>query len=170
MAPSYIWRLMISRILATTARPLFTAQQAQTVLAGATYDFGPAKGYLQWYRAELDSARAATIKLHIWQLGTSVRAGDGDVLASWVRTAKEQVGVADQHRDTVTVAYDYRLSKRTDVYLALMRDKVTGLDRGNTSTLGLRHARRRERRRLREVGQCLLQCPDKRLPRQAQLP
>eukprot|EP01036_Dinobryon_divergens_P009975 gene9975-13348_t len=113
-------------VLATTARPLFTAQQAQTVLAGATYDFGPAKGYLQWYRAELDSARAATIKLHIWQLGTSVRAGDGDVLASWVRTAKEQVGVADQHRDTVTVAYDYRLSKRTDVYLALMRDKAGG--------------------------------------------
>jgi predicted porin len=127
-------------VLATTARPLFTAQQVQTLLAGVAYDFGPAKGYAQWYRAELESASAATIKLHTWQLGTSVRAGEGDVLASWVRTAKEQPGVADQHRDTVTVAYDYRLSKRTDVYLALMRDKVTGLDRGNTSTLGLRHA------------------------------
>ena len=46
---------------------------------------------------------------------------------------------AGNTRDTVTVGYDYTLSKRTDVYAMLMNDKITKFESGNSFGLGVRH-------------------------------
>ena len=41
-------------------------------------------------------------------------------------------------RNTWAVGYDYSLSKRTDVYAAYMRDKVTSLSSADTFGVGIR--------------------------------
>jgi predicted porin len=45
----------------------------------------------------------------------------------------------DPKRDTLTLGYDYNLSRRTDVYSLLMLDKYTGLASGKSLALGIRH-------------------------------
>ena len=40
---------------------------------------------------------------------------------------------------TLTVGYDYFLSKRTDIYAVVVNDKFTNLATGNTIALGLKH-------------------------------
>jgi predicted porin len=127
-------------VLATAARPLFTATEVQTVLAGLSYDFGPVMGYAQLFRAELDAASGSSITLKTSQLGASVPLGVAKVLASWVHTTKDQAPAVNFKRDTVALAYDHWLSKRTDAYAVLLHDKVTGLSSGNSFGLGLRHS------------------------------
>ncbi|WP_122781209.1 porin, partial [Pseudomonas viridiflava] len=84
----------------------------------------------------------------------------GKVLASWARSNFDlpsgvspytvvpgfptpPVGAAtsgvDPQRDTVSVGYDYFLSKRTDVYATIMLDEYTGLANGKSAAMGFRH-------------------------------
>jgi predicted porin len=43
-------------------------------------------------------------------------------------------------RRTTSLGYDYRLSKRTDVYLIHTGDKKTNTGYAGTNALGIRHA------------------------------
>ncbi|NUO85030.1 MAG: porin, partial [Cupriavidus sp.] len=45
----------------------------------------------------------------------------------------------DFKRNTFAVAYDYNLTKRTDVYAAYYYDKITGIEHGDTFGVGVRH-------------------------------
>lgn len=107
---------------------------------GAAYDFGPVKLQGQLIRANLQIAGGINdIRLNTTQLGATVPAGSGRVLVSWLQTAREQVGQNKQKRTTVSLGYDYDLSKRTDLYTVLMRDRATGLSGGTGFAFGIRH-------------------------------
>lgn len=126
------------------ALPPFSASSFDTLQLGASYDLRAVKLYAQASRSEIDGTRAGppgakTIELTTLQLGVAVPSGNGRFLASAARTGKSQTDLPDQDRSTVTIGYDHDLSKRTDVYAALMTDKVTGLERGTGYGLGLRH-------------------------------
>lgn len=104
---------------------------------GAAYDFSVAKLFGQYGKITTDATVEVTTK--IWQLGVSVPVGKtGAVLASYGHS-KREAGSVDATNKTLTVGYDYNLSKRTDIYALLLQDKLTGYDTGNTYAVGLRH-------------------------------
>lgn len=108
------------------------------ISAGTSYDFGVAKVFAQFIRTELDGT-ASHIVLKTSQLSAAVPLGQGRLLAAFGRTTKDQLATADQARETLSIAYSYFLSKRTDLYAAVMRDRVTALPSGTGSALGIRH-------------------------------
>ncbi len=111
------------------------------VQAGFSYDFTVVKAYLQgqYIKTNFNAAVATGDIKHIdGQAGVSVPIGAGNVLASYTygRVLNE---VASIKRNTFAVAYDYNLSKRTDVYAAYYYDKVTGVEHGDSFGVGVRH-------------------------------
>ena len=97
-----------------------------------SYDFGVVKLYGQYANATNDTRR---IDYKIYQAGASVPIGLGNLLAQYGQISPS----SGAGRKTWTVGYDYFLSKRTDVYLMAMSDKVSGLSGGNSVSLGMRH-------------------------------
>jgi predicted porin len=100
-------------------------------MVGASYELKFAKFFGTYGRmkSELAIPRERT-----WSLGTSVPLGGGKVLAG---IARSQVSTGASRR-TVTVGYDYNLSKSTDVYAMAMHDRVSGFGSGNSFGLGVR--------------------------------
>lgn len=104
----------------------------------ASYDLKAVKLFAQWGKVKTDAT--ADVDTTNVQLSASVPIGAGAVLASVGRASIETEGSSAKPRSTmVTVGYDHRLSKRTDVYAIYMNDRFTGLKNGNTLALGLRH-------------------------------
>lgn len=102
-------------------------------MLSAAYDFKAVKPYLSYGQAEADNAPG---KAKTLQIGASAPLGAGKLLASW---AKTELSASDLDRKTLTVGYDYNLSKRTDVYAMFMNDKITNQDTGNSFGVGIRH-------------------------------
>ncbi len=102
------------------------------MLAGA-YDFKMVKPYLSYGQAKADNT---DVKAKTLQVGASVPVGAGNIVGSW---AKTKLSGADMDRKTLTVGYDYNLSKRTDVYALVMNDKITNVNSGTSIGLGIRH-------------------------------
>ncbi|XAH24486.1 porin [Xylophilus sp. GW821-FHT01B05] len=113
-------------------------QTDRAVQIGASYDLQFVKLFGQYQRTKL-AAAGVDITLSTAQLGAAVPIGVGKLLASYGHTTKDQTALADVKRSTVSIGYDYALSKRTDLYAVLVTDKVTSLDRGNGVVLGVRH-------------------------------
>lgn len=126
------------------AVPPFTATELETVQLGSSYDFKVIKLFAQLARTKIDGTRpgppgAKSITLDTVQAGLSAPLGLGRALFSIARTEKSQTLLADQTRTTVSAGYNYDLSKRSDLYVAVMTDKVSGLNRGTGYALGIRH-------------------------------
>ena len=100
-------------------------------LAGS-YDLKAAKLFAQFGKVKNDSTGR---KYDITELGVSLPVGAGKVLAQWGEI-KPDVGAK---RTTVSLGYDYNLSKRTDIYAVYMSDKLSGLSAGNNTSVGIRH-------------------------------
>jgi len=49
------------------------------------------------------------------------------------------VTALDTSRKTLTLGYDYFLSKRTDLYAMYMNDRITAQPSGNSFAVGMRH-------------------------------
>lgn len=107
----------------------------ETKQVGASYDLGVAKLFGQY--TKIDTSAAADTGTDIWGVGASIPLAGGKVLAQYGH-AKDD-GLGDKTNKTLTLGYDYNLSKRTDVYAIYMQDKVTGLDTGDTYAVGIRH-------------------------------
>lgn len=103
-------------------------------MLGGSYDASVVKGFLTYGKSTSDLAGAAD-KTTV-SLGLSAPLGGGKVLAAWAQTKVDNGG---NTRDTVTIGYDYNLSKRTDLYAMLMNDKITNYDSGSSFGLGVRH-------------------------------
>lgn len=104
---------------------------------GASYSLALAKLFVQY--GEITTEATTEVKTRNAQVGASVPVGaSGAVLASYGES-KREAGLADYTSKTLTVAYDHSFSKRTDAYLLVMTDKLTGFDTGHTYTVGLRH-------------------------------
>lgn len=110
------------------------------VQAGASYDFKMLKVFLQgqYIKTNVNANANGDIKHIDGQGGVSVPVGAGNALASYSygRVLNE---VSSFKRNTFALAYDYNLSKRTDVYAAYYYDKITGLEHGDSFGVGVRH-------------------------------
>lgn len=99
----------------------------------ASYDFGPVKAFGQYTKVDNDT-KARQYKLA--DLGATVPVGDlGRVMAQWGRIDPD----AGAKRKTLSLGYDYLLSKRTDVWVAFMNDKIDTTGSGNNYGIGMRH-------------------------------
>lgn len=103
-------------------------------MLGASYDlkvvklmgtYGQTKGKSDGYKGKTTSL-GATIPL----------AGNSRIMAAWAQT---KLDLTDSKRNTVSLGYDYDLSKRTDVYAVVMYDKVTNFGNGTSVGVGIRH-------------------------------
>ncbi|TWG87250.1 putative porin [Cupriavidus gilardii J11] len=109
------------------------------VQAGMTYDFKVVKLYAQGQYIKSDvNSPSGDIKHANGQIGASVPIGAGSLLMSYIY-GKVENDVAEFKRHTAALAYDYNLSKRTDVYAAYFYDKVSGLSHGDSYGVGIRH-------------------------------
>ncbi|WP_265920263.1 porin [Cupriavidus nantongensis] len=106
---------------------------------GITYDFGVAKlfGQAQYIRTAINGAQG-DIRHANGQVGASIPAGGGNVLVSYAY-GNTRNDVAGMGRHTAGIAYDYNLSKRTDLYAAYFYDRVTGRPHAETIGAGMRH-------------------------------
>jgi predicted porin len=116
----------------------FSRQDA--VQGGVSYDFKVVKLFAQgqYIKTKATTAASGDIKHTNGQFGASVPIGAGSLLASYAYDKTEN-SVSDFKRNTFAVAYDYNLSKRTDVYAAYYYDKITGIEHGDTFGVGMRH-------------------------------
>jgi predicted porin len=105
---------------------------------GVSYDFGVAKLYGQV--AQVQTNATIDTKTSLYGLGASVPVGAGKILAQYGYAKLDFGGSrSDTTSKNFTLAYDYFLSKRTDVYALYMSDKMSTLSNGNTYVLGLKH-------------------------------
>ncbi len=126
----------------------FAAGQRQTFgLISASYDAGFTKFFGQYGQFENRGyVGAANIDTLFYQLGVAVPvSASGKVLASYGET-KEKAGEGGTTPKTrhgiFTVGYDHWLSKRTDLYVAVMMDneKLPNFEKGYSYVAGVRHA------------------------------
>lgn len=113
------------------------ALKAKNWMLGGTYDLSFVKAFAS-YGAAKDMAMLDD-KATTGQLGAAVPLGAGKVLASYAQTKYKVPSAADLTRKTLSVGYDYALSKRTDVYTIVMHDRFTGTHSGTSYALGIRH-------------------------------
>jgi predicted porin len=111
----------------------FQYQDAATI--GAAYDFKVAKLFAQYNLVKTEAA--TDTETNYFGLGVSVPVGPGKVLAQYGQATAE-FPTGDVENKTLTLGYDYALSKATDVYAVYLHDKLTGASNGNTVALGLR--------------------------------
>jgi len=112
-------------------------------LLGASYDLKAAKLFGQYQDiADSGAGPASALDVRTWQLGAAVPLGAGNVLASWASSSLDDADpLTPDDRDTWTVGYDYRLSKRTDLYAMLYRDalKAPAGQKERVVAVGMRH-------------------------------
>jgi len=117
----------------------YTVNEVSTVMAGMSYDLTAVKLFAQLNKSTVTVSALPDIELTTTQLGAQVPIGTGFLLTSWMHTTREQSGLADKKRDTLSIGYDYYLSKRTDLYAVILNDRATGLTSGTSASLGMRH-------------------------------
>ena len=106
-----------------------------TYQLGASYQLPAVKLYAQAGRVHTDAT--VDVRTSLLQAGAAVPIGLGFVLGSYGRARSESAGVASSVR-TLSVGYDYFLSKNTDVYAVWMNERVSRLASANTLASGLR--------------------------------
>jgi predicted porin len=107
-----------------------------SALGAAAYDFGVVKLstiYQQHKQSALDN------KYRVLSLGASMPLGPHKVMVTWARTELDRIANPDPTRDSLAVTYDHFLSKRTDLYVHGLHDRVTALKAGNSLVVGMRH-------------------------------
>ena len=112
--------------------PASVQNDTRTWQLNGAYDFTVVKAFAQY--GEVKNTTADN-RYRISELGARVPVGAGAVLAAWGRVAPK----TGADRNTVSLGYDYNLSKRTDVYAVAMRDKVDNLSAGSSYSVGVRH-------------------------------
>ncbi len=119
------------------------SQQDAWMLSGKA-GFGPVNLYANYEQTKNDNYAGdpGNAKSKIWSLSADYEVGQGKLLAAYANTrwtGSAGVAIAGLKRDTLSLGYDHTLSKRTDLYAVLMRDKITSYNRGNSFAVGVRH-------------------------------
>lgn len=124
-------------VTAPSALVGFDKQNAAQV--GLSYDFKVVKMFAQGQHIKTEiNGGAGDIRHTNAQLGASVPLGAGNVLLSYAY-GRTKHGTNDFSRNTTAIAYDYNLSKRTDLYAAYFYDKLTSQSHGEAFGVGMRH-------------------------------
>ncbi|RTL30395.1 MAG: porin [Burkholderiales bacterium] len=74
----------------------------------------------------------------VMSVGCTIRLWEGNVLAQFAQTNAQGDAIDRQHQ-TMSLGYDYELSKRQDVYLVMMRDQIRLQPNGLTLATGIRY-------------------------------
>ena len=110
-----------------------TVQDTTTWQLAASYDLKVAKLFGQYGNVKNDSTGRS---YDITELSASVPVQAlGKVLVQWGQISPS----TGAKRTTVSLGYDYNLSKQTDIYGVYMSDKLSGLSAGNNYSVGIRH-------------------------------
>jgi predicted porin len=117
----------------------YVVEKETNTLASVSYDFTVIKVFAQYAAANLQPRGLPGIDLNTLGLSAQVPVGSGRFVASWAHTKREQAGVTDRTRNTVSTGYIYNLSKRTDMYGFVINDRATGLTSGTGVAAGVRH-------------------------------
>ncbi len=117
----------------------YVIEKEGNTLASVSYDFTVAKVFAQYATAKLQPRGLRSIELDTVGLSAQVPVGSGRFVASWARTTREQAGVTDRTRNTVSAGYIYNLSKRTNIYGFVINDRATGVTSGTGFAAGVRH-------------------------------
>ncbi|MGN6666568.1 MAG: porin, partial [Trinickia sp.] len=113
--------------------PGYTRQTA--VMAAALCDLNVVRLYGQYQRISNDMSGADTTVNGV-QLGVAVPVGDGKALASHMRSKSS--GASQASRSTLAIGFDYNVSRRTDLYAAVLADRASTLSSGMTYGVGIR--------------------------------
>lgn len=116
------------------------ANTKQNWMLGGSYDFGVAKLYATHGQSELKNTNTYDAKTS--SLGLDVPVTKAGTFKAAVAYTKVDAPVqGDAKRTTYTLGYDHFLSKRTDVYSAVMYDKLkqTTSESGTSLAVGIRH-------------------------------
>ena len=108
-------------------------------MLGGTYNFNVVKVYGTYGQAKI---KTQDVKNTTYSLGLDVPVtGTTGTFKAAAAHTKSEVGLAEGKRTTFTVGYDHFLSKRTDVYGAVMYDRVKWVDSksGTSVAVGIRH-------------------------------
>lgn len=111
----------------------FKSQDSAQV--GVSYDAKVVKLFGQY--SQVKTKAATETKSKVYGVGLSAPLGAGKLLAQYGHATAEYP-TSEVVNKTLTVGYDYFLSKSTDVYVLAMRDQLTGLDSGTTLAAGLK--------------------------------
>lgn len=115
--------------------PNLVATRQKLTFVGASYDLSFVKLFATYDRA----THNIDLKDQTATLGVSVPAGSGNILGAVAQTKRESAVFDDLKRTTVSVGYDYFLSKRTDLYAFVMSDKTTNYANAGSFAVGMRH-------------------------------
>ncbi len=127
---------VVAEIVRNSSQPLPAGFQRQTVLqAGATYDFQFVRLYGLVGRVKTEANVDA--RNTSFQLGAAVPIGTGLVLFAYGRAHDSMPLKATTDR-TASIGYDHFLSKRTDIYIAAMYEKLSFVSSGSAIAGGLR--------------------------------
>jgi predicted porin len=111
----------------------FDRQMAYQI--GATYDFSFLRVYGQVGRVKTEAD--VDVQTILYQLGGTIPVGNGFILVAYgnshIKTSVK--AVTDK---TASIGYDYFLSKRTDIYVAAMVEKLSFTSSGNGFAGGVR--------------------------------
>jgi predicted porin len=116
-----------------TVLPGLTTQSV--VNLGMSYDLQYVKLFGQ-YQHIWDSIPDGDVGIDTGQIGFSIPAGLGRILGS--DAYSKSTGHSSVYRNTWALSYDYPLSKRTDVYAAVLADRASRMSAGTTVGGGLR--------------------------------
>lgn len=128
--------------------PSYTAGAKNTNwMVGGSYDLGVAKLYATYGKADKERASAQLVEQKTYSLGADVPVTKaGTIKLAYAHTKTDWADQAQKSkRQTVSLGYDHFLSKRTDVYAVLMRDKNDLFERsaaaasGTSFIVGMRH-------------------------------
>ncbi|WP_246795223.1 porin [Burkholderia perseverans] len=116
-----------------TVLPGLTTQSVLNV--GASYDLHFVKLYGQ-YQHVRDAVSSGNVGIDTGQIGFSIPVGVGRILGS--DAYSKSTGHSSAYRNTWALAYDYPLSKRTDIYAAVLGDRANRMSSGITAGGGIR--------------------------------
>ncbi len=115
----------------------------QALFVGGNYDFGPIKLYASLQAAEDEAGTATVLRDRTWAGGWHIPLGTGAgaLLFHYANTGRtgSLLGGLDTRRQSASFGYDYKASKRTDLYLIYMADQVRRRAYGGSVAAGIRH-------------------------------
>jgi predicted porin len=116
-----------------TVLPGLTTQSVANL--GMSYDLNYVKLYGQ-YQHIWNSISNGDVDIDTGQIGFSIPVGVGRILGS--DAYSKSSGHSSVYRNSWALSYDYPLSKRTDVYAAVLSDRASRMSSGTTVGGGLR--------------------------------
>jgi predicted porin len=153
--PSQVFKFQPYNSVTGAVYNLTPAMRQNTWFIGGAYDFNVVKLYATYQKSSHVLPPGADsdhfdLKSSTAQIGASIPYGGGQFLVSAARTEiKADANYAalfgsndwTSHvkRESISVGYDYFLSKRTDLYAAFMHDKITDSSGANSFGIGMRH-------------------------------